>query len=559
MKEKLKKYKFWIFILIIFIVKMILVSCQQPYCIYLAGNDDGFVVIMARNLLDFKWLGRYGSTTLSKGIFASAFMALANVLGIPFLTAEHLFYTGACLALVLVLRKKLIKNDCISIILFAILMFNPVLYSIALTRAYRDYLNSSLLLYLIASLFGVFFNYKEKWTKLIIPMVGIGFSYTFMHICREEAMWVLPVVLVSVIMTVLFVLLDKECKEKFKKLILYVIPISIFIIVVGTICTLNYLVYGLFKMNQYSGKTWNDFMEAISSVKVEKQYENVPVSKEAREKIYKVSPAFAELKEYFEGEVGDNWAANGQIPDEIEEAWFSWALIQIMELAGKYTNAKDVNNYFKQVTSEINNAYEDGRLEKLEKTSDFFTKEHFAELFNNFDKTHKFQTTLKWIELRNRVDDMEFDGEPIPTPVLDMWQEVLGENSTNALTYNYFTDKVKIKSLEFILEIYKFLSPKLFNVALVTYFLGFVLLFIKKTRFKNYKEMTFLTGILGLYIIRLFVIAYVETDMFKGAIGSMYLSPTYGLQYIFEFLSIWFFIHSIYELFKHKTETKKVS
>ena len=64
--------------------------------------------------------------------------------------------------------------------------------------------------------------------------------------------------------------------------------------------------------------------------------------------------------------------------------------------------------------------------------------------------------------------------------------------------------------------------------------------------------MTFLTGILGLYIIRLFVIAYVETDMMAGAIYTMYLSSTYSMLFAFEFLAPCLLIRSIYRALKNK-------
>lgn len=553
MLEKIKNNKFWIALFIIFAIRMILISCQQPMILYFAGNDDAHIFSMAERLLDMDWLGPYTSMTLSKGIFASIFIAVANVLGIPFLTAEHIFYALACLTLVLVLRKSLIKNDAISCGLFAILMFNPVLFCTELCRVYRDYINSSLLIFLVASLFGLFFNYKEKWTKLIKYMVGIGLSFTSMYICREEGYWVLPVIIISVLMTVLFILLDKECLDKAKKIILYIIPVAIFGIIIIIICSLNCYAYGLFTLNQYSGKTWNNLLDALYSVKVEKEYDHVPVSKEAREKIYKVSPAFAELKENFEGEIGDAWAKNGDIEDEIEEGWFSWAFIGITEMAGKYTDAKTVNDYFKQITNEINQAYEDGRLEKKEKEP-MFRQGFFNELFKNVGRAHDLQVHLDQTFLRIGYDKFVAGEDEVETDInlIGKWNEILGQTSTNKTTYNYFVDKVKINSLELINDIYKFFSPILFYVSIITYIGGFIILFMKKTRFTNYKEMTFLTGILGLYIIRLFIIAYVETNMFKGAINAMYLSSTYSMLYAFEFLSICFFGKSIFKIIKNK-------
>lgn len=551
MWDKIKKNKFWIGIAIIFIVRMILISVQHPFSIYIAGNDDAFVLGTAERLLSLDWLGPYNSLTLSKGIFASVFIAIANILGIPFLMANHLFYAIGCLLLVKVLRKA-VKNDFTAIGLYGVLMFNPALFCTQLTRVYRDYINSSLLVYLVASLFGIFFNYKEKWTKLIGYMILLGLSFTAMYTCREEAIWVLPVIIVAIFMTVLFIVLDKECKEKFKKLILYLIPTAIFVIIICVICGLNYKAYGLFTLNQYSGKTWNDFLDAISSVKIENDYDEVPVEKEAREKLYEVSPTFATLKPYFEGDVGDNWAINGNITGEIEEGWFSWALINIVDCAGYYTSAQNVNEFFKNVTSEVNAAYEDGRLEKKEDKNDFFTAEHISNLFINAGKAHEHQVNLDGNPIRNSVDEWVEDPD-VPSYQIDKFREITGEVATNSLTYNYFVDDIKVRSLEKILYIYQKISPVLFIVAVGSYAIGFVLLFIiKKTRFKNYKEMTFLTGILGLYIIRLFVIAYVETDMMAGAIYTMYLSSTYSMLFAFEFLAPCLLIRSIYRALKNK-------
>ena len=376
MWEKIKKNKFWIGIAIVFVIRTILASVQHPYYIYIAGNDDAYVLKMASGLLNMEWLGTYNSITLSKGIFASCFIALANILGIPLLMAEHLFYAIACLLLVKVLRK-IIKNDFISVLIFAVLMFNPALFCIELLRIYRDYVNSALLLYLVASLFGIFFSYKEKWTSLIGYMILFGLSFSCMYICREEAIWVLPVIAVAIIMTVLFIILDKECTDKFKKLILYVIPIGIFLVTIITVCALNYKFYGLFTLNQYSGKTWSELFEALSSVKVEKEYPRVAVSKEAREKIYKVSPSFAKLEQYFEGDLGKDWAKNGVIEGEIEDGWFSWALISVVDAAGYYKDARTADEFYRNVTNEINEAYNNGSLEKKENKNELFSRRKY--------------------------------------------------------------------------------------------------------------------------------------------------------------------------------------
>ena len=181
----------------------------------------------------------------------------------------------------------------------------------------------------------------------------------------------------------------------------------------------------------------------------------------------------------------------------------------------------------------------------------YFLGENISALLENVYKSYLHQVNVKSNPVRTSVDNMKEEYN-LSQEYVDEFLEITNEVPTNTQTYNYFVDKVKIKLLEKIVDVYRKLSPYLFNIAVATYVIGFVVMFLKKTRFKNYKEMTFLTGILGLYIIRLFVIAYVETYMFAGAISTMYLSSTYSLQFAFEILSPYFLISVLYKQFKKK-------
>lgn len=389
-------------------------------------------------------------------------------------------------------------------------------------------------------------------------MIGVGFSITCMHICREETIWVSPFVLSAIAITILFIVLDKDCLEKTKKLLLYLIPISIFVIIIFVICLFNYIAYGLFTLNQYSGKVWNNVMGAITSVKVEKEYDSVPVSKEAMQKLYEVSPAFNELKEYFETPQDVNWYAYGQVEGEIEEGWFSWAFIAAVDYAGYCTDAKTANNFYKKITDEVNKAYEDGRLEKKENKRTFFDFNKTDELLKNLKLAYIYQINMNGCEMRAPIDqgtDTLVDEEAIGFILeqIDKFKEITGNNSTNSKTYNYWVDRVKINSLENITKVYAKISPYLFKIAILTYILGFIIFFRKSTRFSNFKEMTLLTGMLILYILRLLVISYTETAKFKGAISTMYLASTYSMQFAFEILSVWFLINSL----KKKRSIKK--
>jgi len=440
-------------------------------------------------------------------------------------------------------------------------MFNPILYSVQLLRVYRDYLYTSLLLYLLSCLLAIFYNYKEKISSLVGYMIGFGLSFTFMWICREETIWVVPVIICSIIITALFIIIDKKCDKKVKRLLLYLIPLSIFVIIISVICLLNYIAYGLFTLKQYSGSTWNNCINALTSIKQEENYDLVPISHSTMEKLYEISPAYGELKEYYEEtESGRAWADNGEIEGEIEKGWFTWSLIDAVYYAGYYTDAKTANDFYKRLTNEINEAFENGTLEKETDKPSFFTKDNIIKLMKNFKSTYVYQANVFGDDIRLERDDERFyQDADLEEGQIDKFREITGNISTNSKTYNYWLDKAKCRSLEIIAKVYEKLSPYLMKIAILCFALECILFIRKKTRFKNYKELILLFSMFTLYFTRLLVIAYTETSQFTGAINTMYLACTYPIQFGFEVLAIYFILKNIYDCIKNTKENNNLN
>jgi hypothetical protein len=106
---------------------------------------------------------------------------------------------------------------------------------------------------------------------------------------------------------------------------------------------------------------------ALTRVKPVIVQDHVPVSVEARRRIYQVSPAFRELRQFLEGDLGKRWSSyGGQIyPDlhgEIAGGWFIWALRESVDAAGHATSGKNASRFYAQLASEVNAACDDGRL-----------------------------------------------------------------------------------------------------------------------------------------------------------------------------------------------------
>ena len=147
---KILKNNVWLIVIIILtIVKMCLISVQPVNGIYDMLYDDVLMVNQADSILKGEWLGEYNCLTLVKGPFTPLFIAFFNILHIPFLMAQEIFYDISIIFLLLVFRKK-IKSQWKLILIYIVLLFNPITFCNELARVYRDGIYTSLIVFLIA-------------------------------------------------------------------------------------------------------------------------------------------------------------------------------------------------------------------------------------------------------------------------------------------------------------------------------------------------------------------------------------------------------------------------
>ena len=98
--------------------------------------DDQLMCEQANSFVSGDWLGEYNSKTLTKGVFTPLFIALTYFLNIPFLMGKEIFYGISYIVFTLIISKK-IKNRFALILIYLVILLNPVEYSAQLSRAYR--------------------------------------------------------------------------------------------------------------------------------------------------------------------------------------------------------------------------------------------------------------------------------------------------------------------------------------------------------------------------------------------------------------------------------------
>ena len=539
--KTLKKYKWLIIIILICIIKIIFTSVQDINANISLLYDDTLIVKQANSIISGNWLGEYNCLTLVKGAFAPIFIAFLNIIQVPFLIGQEIMYDISIIFLTLVLSKK-IENKKILVIISIILLFNPIMYCSELIRVYRDGIYVSLIVFLIALTIGLFLNRKEKIKKIVLYQIGLGFALSAIYLCREDFIWIIPYLIGTVIITICYILRDKELHNKIKRVNTYFIPICIFTISILTVMSINYKYYGVFQLNQYWGKEFKEAYGALTRIKVEEK-RKVPITREALSIAHRISPTFAELKDYLEGEEGKKWAMCGDGDSvEIQGGWIHWAIIRAVESKGYYKDAKTANEFYRRVSDEISKACDEGVVDAYPKRVSNTGRFDVEDIINTFKKsvdTIKYQSKYYLVKIKGTPPRTIKENDE---KIVKTFQNVTNQNVISGDTYKGTENKIKVNVLNNILKTYQKINPILFLVSIFISIIYIINNFIKKDK----KEFVWiLLGLWGIYYSRIFIITFTNITMYTEAINISYLAPTYVIQLLISMLTILLLLKNI--------------
>lgn len=348
---------------LLFFLSLWLRSAFPIFAIADAGHDDGLFVKLAASIRHGDWLGPYNNLTHAKGIAYSLFLAANNATGLSAKTSEHLLYLFVALFFASMLGK-VYNSKWMKLSIFSLLAFIPTAYNPLIGgRVVREGLYISLSLLLLALAIRCFVlsksasvneQLREKWFFLML----LGFVAGFYWITREEGIWLLPSL--TIILT-FWLCSQRMILRSWKTTVFYLsLPLIFALIVIGTINTINYYWYGVFRNNDFRSADFQSAYGALSRIKQDQWQRYIVFPRDARERAYRFSTAVRELQPHLEGSIGDFWLNAGcqstNICQKFHAGWFMWALRDAVSAAGHYSSAKDAHHFYTRLSSEINNA-----------------------------------------------------------------------------------------------------------------------------------------------------------------------------------------------------------
>jgi hypothetical protein len=332
-----------------------------------ASHDDGRQMGQAISIVKGDWLGGYDNLTLAKGSFFPLLMAFCYFVGIPLLISMPVLYSLASLSFIKAIQPA-VKRRWPLVAAYVLLLFNPAQYSSSVLRVYRDGWNNCILLLLLSGVIGLTCRKDRASLRGLLPWsVMSGIAGAAFWDTREEAIWILPVIL-GLSLLIMFSIFRGQRKHRLSRLfVLLVLPIFLWFLCVQAVCFVNWWNYGIWTLIETRSKNYSEALSLLVKAKTGEWRQYIACPRDTREKIYTASPVFAELRPFLESGRITAWKniSEGLIGVKDEYGThFIWALRDAVAAAGYYKNAVSADAFYARLASELKGAYQKGIIEK---------------------------------------------------------------------------------------------------------------------------------------------------------------------------------------------------
>lgn len=325
-----------------------------------AVHDDALFISHGRLLADGHWLGPFSQFTLMKGPGYPAFLAITAWLGFP-ISIMHAILNCIAVGGFCWVIWRLSGSRILTCAIFVLVLWNPGLVQ---QRVIRDAIYPGQLLVFIAALSCALFCVTRRRQVVLLGSIA-GAILGWFWLTREEGIWILPGATLLIIEGTLSVWL--RTRTIWLPATATASMLFVFVLMMVAFRLVNLFVYGSFVGVDFKEPNFIGALEAMQSVEVRNPIPFVPVTAQARGKIYRISPAFASLQKHLDPAGGSPWQKFGckHYPwtcGEIAGGWFIWALRDAAAAEGFYQSPARASRFFGKVRTQIDSACRQGRL-----------------------------------------------------------------------------------------------------------------------------------------------------------------------------------------------------
>lgn len=552
LQQDMSRRAFWVLVALVVLVKLLMTLFQTVY-VWVGGAplDDELMFRAAQSITAGQWLGAYDWLTLSKHMFFAVWLAVCNLLHLPYLAAGQLLTCGAALACAFAFAPVLCRWKS-RFALFALLAFSPAATASFTLRVYRDNIFPGLCMLFFAGLCGYALRCRRPVKQgigwLVLSGVGLGLAW----LTREDGVWLLPFAAAGTLILILTALRDKgSLVKKLGRCALLAVPYGLLAAAILVYSAVNYACYGLFAVSDFSSGSFAAAVGAMSRVKAEEWKPLCSVPTDVRMKLYDAVPELKPLEYWLEEDEDlQNSFRNPEL-DDYQSGSFYWALRKAAWNEGVYDSPQKAEEYWQQVADAINALCDSCQLEangpKRSSTTPPIRMEYVPDVL-----AEGVRSLLHTLTFRDCAPYYADQRSLILPEDEAVYEAYLGQQVNSAaqagsdLPYYSPLQKLVFAGMEAIRLVYAVGLPVLFAAAVVLQIRqGFRLLQLRKQKAIQPGQAllwVLLLGLMAMALLRCFMIAFVEVASFNIGTSTMYLSTVHPLLLLYSgagILTLW--------------------
>ncbi len=348
------------------VLKLALISSEEIQA-FLLPHDDLWQIRAAERAY---WFGDYTWDTLLHLPVYPLFVQLVNVTGLPLrIGTELVFCLAACLLVVALWRLGTGVFWALAAAVATI--FQPASFPFP-NRVGAEVLLAALLMLALAGSLTWWSRRADKpcWWQIL----GTSLWWALAWNVRKES-----ILLLGVLGCFGLCILLADRRDGLwivaKRMFLGVgAPLVLSLAMASAIAAANNARWGLSATSILTAPGYKAAYKALQSIPPERPLRFISVPVEVRNKAYEVSPRFARLRPYFDGDIGKSWAGiskssftdpigmTGLDEMEIANGWFYWALHDAVVASGHGKTPAQENEYLQKVAEQIRKAQKNGLL-----------------------------------------------------------------------------------------------------------------------------------------------------------------------------------------------------
>lgn len=521
------------------VIRLILANSQMMFILpFSAPLDDDLYFTWAQNIAAGNWLGDYNYLTLSKYPFFGIYLAFVHKLGIPYLVANCLAWVLLAVLCVMAFSPVIKRNWC-RLVLFAAMIYNPSTWAKHTLRVYRDSIFPILCMAFFVALAGWALRLKKDIRHNIGYIITAGVALGLAWISREDGYWLLPFGVAAITICIIYIAIDKKLNKKLLRIASGVIPGTITLIFVLTICSINDNYYDTFILSDFSDGSFARCFGAMTTLSHQDWHPLISVPEDVRMRMYQECPSFRQFYDYIDDE--DSLIRKGYSTRDLgdyKSGQLYWGLRRAADELGIYESRSKAEEFWAQLAVEVEamQAKDPDALPLRSSVTPPIKMEYVPDVLA--EGFYSMWYILSWQDMSCYEPSLS----DTTTGQIEIWETFLHEQSNYAAVENSYqpyytpTQKICYAVMDGIAWIYRVLTIPLLIGAIWVVIKGFMA--FKYQTFRTQMMLFILPGMLAMGVFRTFIIAFMEVAAFDIGTYAMYLGAVYPIVVLVSVLGV---------------------